>query len=102
MAEKSDPVLKAENAPPPDPDANRPAANEGKELVSGKVVKYVGIHGAREINEEAWDAVGSKTKLIRWDASNNYTVDAAELDDVALHYCDQVDSGFVVMDAPVK
>lgn len=94
------PVLNAENEPPTDPDAEREPANKG--LTSGKVVKFIGLEHAREINEEAWRNVGSRSPFCRWDRSNGYMVDAAILDDAALDYCDKVDTGFVVMDMPVR
>jgi hypothetical protein len=76
------------------------AASSNTTTSKGKVVKYVGTADERVINAADWKKVGSTDqKQVKWDASNKFTVPAADLDEAALKYVDEVDSGFVVADA---
>lgn len=73
-----------------------------KAAAAGKVVKYVGTADVREIDAAAWRNAGveEQTKVV-WSAANGWQVDAADLNEAALNYCDTGDSGFVVTDASV-
>lgn len=93
------PALQTANEPPVNPDAEIPTPPST--LDSGKVVKYIGMSDIREINEESWASLGSKSGFTRWERRNRWSVDAADLDDAALEYLDG-DPEFSVTDAAIK
>lgn len=90
------PALDAQNEPDPNPDESR--TDPTPTVESGKIVQYIGASDIREINEESWRSIGSKSGFTRWNARNRWRVDAADLDDTALDYLDS-DPDFVVKDA---
>lgn len=72
-------------------------------VVSGKVVKYVGTADVREIDKAGWDNAGvtDQNKVV-WNKANRWSVPVASLSDSAVAYCNDNDSGFVVVDAATK
>ena len=72
-------------------------------VLSGKVVKYVGTADVREIDAASWKSVGvdGQHKVV-WSKQNKFQVPAADLTPEAVQYLDEEESGFVVLDADVK
>jgi len=75
-------------------------AQEGdspKATTTQKVVKYVGTADQRVIEAKDWKSVGVEDQgKVVWDQKNKFTVPASELNEGALRYADEDDSGLVV------
>lgn len=64
----------------------------------GRSIKYVGNADVRKISKSDWASVGVEDQeQVVWDASNNFTVAAADLKPAALDYF-QKDAGFKVVE----
>lgn len=69
------------------------------EIVSGKVVKYIGTSDVRIIDQAAWKNVDVEDQgKVVWSEKNKWRVDAADLSDGALAYCDEA-ADFAIVDA---
>lgn len=78
-------------------------AQDAPKVASSKVVKYVGTADIREIDVAGWkNADVEDQKKMVWNKRNNWAISVEEFSESALVYLDEIDDGFVIMDAPTK
>jgi hypothetical protein len=70
------------------------------EIVSGKVVHYIGTADVREITQDQWDSISIKQDTTVWSAENGFRIDVAVISDDAMAYIES-DPLLVITDAPV-
>lgn len=68
-----------------------------KAATTSKVVKYVGTADERVIEAKDWKSLGIEDQgKVVWSQKNKFTVPASDLNEAALRYADETDSGLVV------
>jgi hypothetical protein len=71
------------------------------QLVSPRMVHYIGTAGVREIDVESWDAVEVKNQdPVRWDRSNGWAIPVDKFTDDALSWLN-TQPDFVIKDVEV-